>query len=365
LLPWLVWMLGGTLLLSSCAIRPPPHPPTQTSPDQARALIERSLPRVLADRGGWTADIYEGFSAQGLEPNHESVCAVVAVIEQESSFRIDPIIPRLGTIAWREIDARAERAGVPRLIVHGALQLKSPNGRSYSDRIDSANTEKDLSDIYEDFIGAVPMGQTLFAGKNPIRTRGPMQVNIAFAEQYANARPYPYPVKLSIADEVFTRRGSVYFGIGHLLAYPAVYDQYLYRFADYNAGQYSSRNAAFQMALSKASGINVTPDGALLPHDSDSKDPGSTELAARALGARLRISDSAIHSALEQGRAKSFEQTGLYEHVFALAEHRTGQSPPRAAIPRIKLQGPKISRDLSTDWYAHRVNDRFERCLAN
>jgi len=29
---------------------------------------------------------------------------------------------------------------------------------------------------------AVPLGRTLFAESNPIRTRGPMQVNVAFAE---------------------------------------------------------------------------------------------------------------------------------------------------------------------------------------
>jgi Protein of unknown function (DUF1615) len=356
-------MMSGAALLTSCASRPPVARPSATSPTQARALIDGLLPRALPDRGGWGADLYAGFAAQGIEPTHESVCAVVAVIEQESSFHVDPVVPRLGTIAWREIDARAERAGVPRLLVHAALQLKSSTGRSYSDRIDSARTEKDLSDIFEDFIGAVPMGQSLFAGRNPIRTRGPMQVNIAFAEQYAAARPYPYPVKSSIADEVFTRRGSLYFGIAHLLAYPASYDGYLYRFADYNAGQYASRNAAFQSAVSKASGIPLRPDGALLPHDSDLKDPGSTELAVRALAGRLNIGESAIHSALEQGKAKDFERTPLYERVFALAEQVQGQPLPRATVPRIKLQGPKISRSLTTDWYAHRVNQRFEHCL--
>ena len=29
----------------------------------------------------------------------------------------------------------------------------------------------------------------------------------------------------------------------------------------------------------------------------------------------------------------------------------------------IRLQGPKISRNLTTDWYAHRVDERFARCL--
>jgi len=326
-------------------------------------MIERSLPRTASDRAGWAGDIYDAFTVLGIDPARENVCAVAAVIEQESGFRVDPVIPGLPAIAWREIDGRAARAGVPRLIVHTALQLKSPSGRSYSDRIDGARTEKDLSDIYEDFIGAVPLGTTLFAERNPIRTRGPMQVNIAFAERYAAARPYPYPVKSSIADEVFTRRGSLYFGTAHLLAYPAPYDTYLYRFADFNAGQYASRNAAFQRAVSSASGIPVAPDGALLPHAGDLKAPGGTELAIRALGKRLNMGDSAIHNALEQSKGADFEQTQLYRGIFVLAERAEGHALPRASIPRIQLHGPKITRSLTTEWYARRVDQRFKRCL--
>jgi hypothetical protein len=330
--------------------------------EQSRSLIEDSLPRATPDRPGWTADVYAAFAVLGIDTTRENVCAVVAVTEQESGFRVDPVIAGLPNIAWREIDSRAERAGVPHLLVHTALQLASPTGQSYSDRIDRARTEKDLSDIYEDFIGAVPLGRTLFADRNPIRTRGPMQVNIAFAEQYAAARPYPYPVKSSIADEVFTRRGSIYFGTAHLLAYPAAYDSYLFRFADYNAGQYASRNAAFQGALSLVSGIAVVPDGALLQHGKE-KGPGATELAARALGRRLDLSEGAVHDALDEGKGPQFSQTQLYQRVFALAERKAGRELPRAVVPQIQLRGPKISRSLTTSWYAHRVDQRFHRCL--
>ena len=250
------------------------------------------------------------------------------------------------------------------LLVNGVLQLKSSDGRSYGERIDAAKTEKDLSDAYEDFLAGVPLGRTLFADRNPIRTRGPMQVNVAFAEQFSAVAPYPYPVKVSIGDELFTRRGSVYFGVAHLLDYRAPYDQYLYRFADFNAGQYASRNAAFQNALSIASGIPLTADGALLPHDNDANSPGETELALRALGARLKMSAGAIHNALLDGRTKGFESTPLYQRVFAMADQSSGVTQPRALVPRIKLAGPKIKRSLTTDWYAHRVDDRFKRCLA-
>ncbi len=289
---------------------------------------------------------------------------MVAVIEQESGFRVDPVVPGLGSIARREIDARAERAGIPPMVVHGVLQLKSPTGRSYSDRIDGARTEKQLSDIFEDFTGSIPLGRALFASWNPIRTRGPMQVNVAFAERFAAVRPYPFPVKISVADEVFTRRGSIYFGIAHLLDYSAPYDRYLYRFADFNAGQYASRNAAFQSALSVASGVPLAPDGALLPHDGDADRAGSTESAVGTLAGRLNLGEDSIHTALEQGRSEDFEKTPLYRRVFALAEQAIGRPPPRAIVPHINLQGPKITRRLTTDWYAHRVDERFNRCLS-
>jgi hypothetical protein len=270
-------------------------------PAQARAIIDAAVPRSVHDHAGWTDDIYAAFTLQSIDPTQEHICAAVAVIEQESNFHVDPVVPGLGAIAWREIDDRAEQAGIPPLIVHGALQLRSPNGMTYSQRIDAAKTEKDLSDIFEDFIGAVPMGRTLFAEHDPVRTRGPMQVNVAFAKQYAAARPYPYPVKVSIPDELFSRRGSLYFGIGHLLAYDPPYDQYLYRFADFNAGQFASRNAAFQRALSRVSGISVLADGALLAH-TDEKTLGETELAARAVKLRLHLDDATIHDALAQSR---------------------------------------------------------------
>ena len=359
-------------VLASCAGERPENTPA-VAPEQGRAAIDRALPREIADRSGWVEDIDAAFAALKITASRENVCAVIAVTEQESGFHVDPVIPDLGSIAWREIDKRAAHAGVPLAIVHGVLEFDSPNGRSYRDRIEHARTEKELSDVFEEFTGSVPLGRTLFASWNPIRTRGPMQVNVAFAERFAQSTPYPFPVKTSIADELFTRRGSLYFGTAHLLGYAAPYDRYLYRFADFNAGQYSSRNAAFQRALSSASGMPLVADGALLPHEGivgdgntrgESTRAGSTELAVRALGKRLNLSDETIHQALEQGRSQDFERSSVYASVFELAGRREGRALPKASIPRIKLQGPKITRDLTTEWYALRVEQRFERCLS-
>jgi hypothetical protein len=355
-------LLAVAALLAGCASEPPrPLPPR---PEDVRARIVSMLPAGLADRSGWAVDTYAAFSALRIEPSDTNLCAAIAVAEQESTFRVDPPVPRLGRIAREEIERRTEKAGIPQLLVNGALALRSSDGRSYSERIDAAKTEKDLSDLFVDFIGKVPLGQRLFAGYNPVRTAGPMQVSIDFAERHAKAKPYPYPMAGSVRDETFTRRGGLYFGIAHLLDYPAHYDRPIYRFADFNAGHYASRNAAFQAAVSTLSGIPLELDGDLVRHGGGAEAPGSTELAVRTLAQRLEMGDGAIRSALEQGEQADFEQTRLYRRVFEMADRVERRSLPRAVLPRIALQGPKITRALTTEWFARRVDERHQRCLA-
>jgi hypothetical protein len=355
----------GVLTFFGCAIDDGVRGPSPPRPADVRAQIASLLPANLPDRAGWAADVYAAFATLGIDPNVPNLCAVLAITEQESTFQSDPQVPNLGRIAREEIGRRADRLGVPGFAVDVALRLPSSNGKSYGERIDAVKTEKELSRIYEDFIDMVPMGRRLFADYNPVRTGGPMQVSIAFAEQHARERPYPYPVDSSIRHEVFTRRGGMYFGIAHLLDYPAAYDRHLYRFADFNAGRYASRNAAFQNAVSVASGIPLVLDGDLIRHSSDAASkPGSTELAVRALDRHLALGDAAIRRELEQGEGPGFERSALYRRVFELAERIEGKALPRAVVPTIELKSPKITRKLTTDWFATRVDARHQRCLA-
>lgn len=336
--------------------------PTGLGPTEAREAIVRLLPPGTDDRAGWAADIHAALATLELPSTPVHLCAVLAVTEQESGFRADPAVPGLGAIARKELDRRADEAGVPKLALRAALALNSPDGRSYAERIDAVKTERQLSEIFEDFIGMVPLGKTFFESRNPVRTGGPMQVSIAFAEAQAKARPYPYPVRESIRREVFTRRGGLYFGTAHLLAYDAPYEQPIYRFADFNAGRLASRNAAFQNALAVASGLPVTLDGDLLPRGGGTA-RGETERAAATLAGRLGLSETAIRRDLEKEEDAAFEKTALYERVFAYAEQLDKRTLPRAVLPRIELHGPKITRRLTTEWFARRVDERYRRCL--
>lgn len=349
-----------TLLLGGCLDADP-----RPTPEQVRAQLQRLIPASVPDRAGWAADIQGAFAALDLDPSAENLCAALAVTEQESTYTANPAVPGLGRIALKEIEARAARYKVPAFVVRGALQLKSPNGEPWADRIAAARTEKELSDLFEEMIAKVPMGKRLLARANPVRTGGPMQVSIAFAEAHAGERPYPYAVDGSIRREVFSRRGGMYFGIAHLLDYPASYDKPLFRFADYNAGRYASRNAAFQNAVSVATGIALDLDGDLVRHRKRGTGaPSATETAVYALADELGMTRDRIRNALEDGHRERFERSALYLGVYRIADARNGKPLPRATLPRIRLHSPKITRKLTTEWFATRVNGRYRRCMA-
>ncbi|MBE7416503.1 MAG: DUF1615 domain-containing protein [Ideonella sp.] len=359
-----VWLaIAGSATLSACSLPGRIEEPAGLGPTEARAAILRVLPASTTDRTGWATDIHAALSALELPSTPQNLCAVLAVTEQESSFQADPVVPGLPAIAWKEIDRRAESAGVPKFALRAALGLTSPDGRSYAQRIDAVKTERQLSEIFDDFVGMVPLGKTFLASRNPVRTGGPMQVSIAFAEAQVRSRDYPYPMAGSVRREVFTRRGGLYFGTAHLLAYDAPYDQLLYRYADFNAGRYASRNAAFQHAVAVASGLPVTPDGDLLPHAAGAP-RGETERAALTLAARLAMSETDIHRDLSRGDEARFSDSTLYERVFAYAERLDRRALPRAAMPKIDLKSPKFTRRLTTEWFANRVDERHRRCMA-
>lgn len=363
----------SALLLAGCAsdpasapakeasVSPPKTPPAMQprKPADMKSRIVRFLPRQVPDKQGWANDVVTALTTQGVTVNDHNVCSVLAVAEQEATYQADPVVPGLGKIAWKEINSRAAKLLIPEFMVRAALSINSPTGKSYAERIDKLRTEREMSEIFEDMISMLPMGKTLFGNLNPVHTGGPMQVSIAFAE--ANARGYPYPIKDSIRHEVFTRRGGIWFGTKHIFGYPADYPDTLYRFADFNAGWYASRNAAFQAAVSRLSGKTLALDGDLIRYDSDL--PGNTELAVYTLANRVNMSKQAIHQSLRKGDTAEFAETDLYHRIFTLADKQAGKRLPRAILPGIQLKSPKITRNLTTAWFAKRVDDREQRCV--
>lgn len=344
----------------------PIFPQPRLGESDARALINRLVPANARDRAGWAQDILQAFNSLHIAPSAANICAVIAVTEQESLFVADPPVPGLSRIVWKEIELRRTRYGIPKLLLDAAMLKSSPDGRSYRDRIDALKTERQMNALYQDMISELPYGRTLLAGHNPVHTGGPMQVSVAFAEAHARQRPYPYPIHDSIRSEVFTRRGGMYFGTAILLDYPAPYSEPIYRFADFNAGRYSSRNAAFQHAVSRISGQRLDLDGDLLRYRDGrpSGEQSDTQRALHGRSAQLGMSRNEIDQDLRSEKEAGFSQTRLYRKVFAIADQKSGAPAPRAEIPRIDLKSPKISRKLTTEWFAKRVDWRYGNCLS-
>lgn len=344
---------------------PPTEPEPPAKPRDTRPPLSSLIPPGATDREGWANDIHAAFTALRIPPTTDNACAAIAVIHHLSDFHAEPVVPNLSGIVWKEIETRRRKYGIPRLVLIAALATDSPDGRSYKTRIDALRTERQMNDLFEDMVDELPQGKRLLGGYNPVRTGGPMQVSITFAEEHARQARYPYaPRRKSLRDEVFTRRGGVYFGVANLLDYPAPYSRMLYRFADFNAGRYSSRNAAFQGAVARLSRKPLTPDGDLLRYDGNgAASRGATWNALVPLAKRLGMSTGQIRRDLEMEKSAAFGGSELYRRVFALADKAAGRPLPREAMPRIRLSSPKIRSKLTTEWFAHKVDGRYRECM--
>lgn len=104
----------------------------EADPAKIRAQLLRLLPAQVKDREGWANDIQAAFEAQRIAPSKSNLCAVLAVTEQESTFTADPQVPNLGRIARQEIDRRAARLHIPKLLVDGALKTRRATARATS-----------------------------------------------------------------------------------------------------------------------------------------------------------------------------------------------------------------------------------------
>jgi hypothetical protein len=353
--------------LPTVVIQPPP-PIAYNNPKAGRALLERLLPHGIPARKQWRDNIFADFTQLKIPYMPQYFCAVMAVAEQESGYNPDPVVPNLSNIVWGEIEQHRKKYLIPSFVVDAALDKTSPDGRSFKERINSLKTKRQMNQLFEDMVSELPFGQDMLAEKNPIRDGGPMQVSVAFAQTQIRAWPYPYSYH-DLRDEVFSLRGSIYFGSAILLQYAVPYDNMIYRFADYNAGRYTSRNAAFQQAVARLSGRRLALDGDLMLY-ADKMDrvfsgaASSTQSALMTMTGPLQMRPAEILRDLKQEKLFSFYQTVLYQKVYALADRQAGSHVSREVMPQIVLISPKFTHHLSTEWFAQHVDARYRKCMA-
>lgn len=355
------------------------------SPQQITALI----PKRVKDRADWGEDIGRIMAELNIRQTQENVCSVIAVVDQESNFNANPKVPDLGrkaiTAFKTEVPQKFIRQFGPTLgpavsrYFDYVLINEPDHNNSFLKQIEQVKTEQQLDVIYRQMFAYVAkqfyahslanaaakwMGKDISEENNPITTIGSMQVSVQYARNHQTDRKNVNELR----DYLYTREGGLYYGIHRLMTYPANYDKEIYRFADYNSGMYSSRNAAIQQDLVELLKTELVLDGDLLSYDKDGEvitSPSQTEVALNQLFADYHVEMSAdeIREDLLKEKQPDFEQTDTYQQVLAIYQQKMGKKPPYAVMPQVTISGPKLKQDYNTNWYASNVQRRFEACM--
>lgn len=350
--------------------------------------IRKAIPSRVNDRTAWAKDIYDITEQLGIPQTRENVCTIVAVVDQESNFHADPQVAGLGTKAVREVQDQLEEKFKAKLgnniggIMAGYFQEVLKNQPSpednYLSQMGRVKTERQLDELYREIFDymakhyhvsaltgtAKLLGQDISEKMNPITTLGSMQVLLSYAKEHKRQGGN----MAELRTDMYSQYGGLYYGIHRLMMYPADYDKPLYRFADYNSGKYSSRNAAFQSMLNSISDGDLDLDGDLLLYKKDNspisaKSSSEQEILKVLAEHNVILTPKQIRADLKKEKELNFEDTATYRTVTKLYQEETGKEPFYAMMPEVVISGPKLSRDYNTNWFASRVNGRYQICM--
>jgi Protein of unknown function (DUF1615) len=308
--------------------------------------ITRMIPSRVKDRKQWAADVITTMDQLKIERNLENTCTIIAVVDQESNFKANPDVHNLGKTAAKEMRERLhdKLGGLIAGRFEKMLQERPTPDDNFAQRLETIKTEKQLDELYREMfeyfktnykLGLVTGAASLFAGHdmaeyfNPVKTLGSMQVHVSYALDH----PRELSNSNDIRDELYTQQGGLYYGIHRLMMYQTQYEKPIYRFADFNSGMYSSRNASTEAALRRLIVL-----------------------------AGSNISDRQLRKDLLKEKQYEFERTETYQLVHALYEVKYNKPLAYAMMPEVVISGPKLSRDYNTHWYASRVDGRYQKC---
>ena len=352
-------------------------------PEMEVDQIQKVIPYRVNGREAWAQDIFAIMNELSIPKTKLNVCSIVAVVDQESNFIADPSVPGLGEKAVQEINTRLKEKFEAKLgeMIGGTvagyfedvLKNQPSPENNYMSQMRKVKTERELDLLYREIFdymsqhyhvsaltGAAKLvGQDIGEKMNPITTLGSMQVHINYAKEHKRQSGNIAELR----NDLYTQYGGLYYGIHRLMEYPADYDKAIYRFADYNSGMYSSRNAAFQSMLNSLTKTEISLDGDLLLYTKDGDVRATLSQSEKELQNNVLVTPRQIRSDLKKEKEQSFENTQTYLAVQKLYQSKTQKEPMYAVMPQVVISGPKLSRDYNTNWFASRVNGRYETCM--
>ncbi|XID74220.1 DUF1615 family protein [Alkanindiges sp. WGS2144] len=343
--------------------------------------IYRLIPSATTNRMAWANDIRSIMDDLNIERNLDNSCAIIAVVDQESNFIADPQVAELGKKSVREMNERlTKKLGKKMTGYFNDMLAKQPSpDDNFLMQLEQVKTERELDLLYRqifDFytrqykVNLVTSAARIIARQdieetfNPVSTLGSMQVHIRYARDHSRSGGNLHKIR----DDLYTQYGGLYYGIHRLMTYPASYEKPIYRFADYNSGIYSSRNAAFQQMINQLTKQKLSLDGDLLSYDKEGDvlaEPTDSEqaLIQLFLDKNISLDAKAIRHDLKKEKQQELEDTKTYQQVLSLYKEKFKTQGSYAVMPEVVISGPKLRRDYNTNWYASRVNQRYRRCV--
>ena len=362
------------LLLSGCGYFSKPD--AKIDPTLQPTQIANAMPNRGQDKTAWANDMFEIFNTLKIERNNQNICSAVAIIDQESNFKADPPVPNLGKTSLTELNSKLDKKLGNLLAGYFRTMLKNePTPQnSFEKQILAVQTEQQLDRIYHqmfDFFSqnyytnkithiTKLVGADISEKLDPINTLGSMQVHIDYARDHRRNNGDSEDLR----RDLYSRYGGLYYGIHRLMLYPANYADPIFRFADYNSGIYSSRNAGFQKMLAELSKQKLDFDGDLLIYNGNGQSQSEKALNRLAQQGYITLTPQQISSDLSKEKTAVFENTPTYQTISGLYKMKTGKNPLTAIMPQVVISGVKLRRDYNTQWYADGVKKRYLSCLA-
>ncbi len=350
------------------------------SVDQLAKLIKHADPGVN-DSHLWAQELTYVMDKHKFKRNRENCCAVIAIISQESGFVPNPPVANMGKLATEAVVNKLSKFLLSKGFTETVLEQLPRSDNSYMNMLRQAKTERDLDRIYRDLISDfcfskslcdTRMIRNLIEDMNDIDTIGSMQVSVKFAiqtEERWRGRKLALDKVWEVREWMYSLRGGMWYGVLRLLGYKTGYRRKIHRFADYNAGRYASRNAAFQHTVASLLGSELVMDGDLLIYGNNGKAASSTiSNTERAINKvarkyRLDLTKGQIRGDLLKEKTWNFNKTNTYKAIRNQYGKLKKKQAPYAMIPSINLTSEKTSRILSTNRFAKLVNGRYQKCI--
>lgn len=391
---------------AAAALREQPPPVAVPYDPQQPCFSKEQMSRARSvlfsdDAGPWGERWLHAINAAFYElhvpcRDDDFLVLVLTTIQLESGVTVDPALenPNLDALFTYQLHQLRENNPITGKLLdysgldaamHAKLRADTRKGFVRTEGELVHYVEHNLRDWLRDYLHThyfVPKSLARYAAReglpNPIHTLGPMQVNVRKAYENARRRGDPVHSEAEMDEWLLSRktamRRGIKEGVYQLWRIYRFYRRYLppneavrYTTADYNAGEFSSRNAAFQQQVATLTGQPLALDGDLLAYRNGQPQERVSDTEAAVITLLTGYAAPDIRQDLLLEKTPAFSSTRTARQVCARYHRRTGKPCALAEVP-VGAVNPtariKLGRAYSPVNYSRAYVRRWEENLA-